>query len=78
MKFTPVDGYKQIEVIKERNETSFVWDKNQDLVAAEIINHIDLKPKTILVISTMIQEFEFGGEKIKIIPDSAILGYLTF
>lgn len=83
MLFAPADGYLHVEVLKEEEANgNFAWEKpSGDLVAVKVINS-DPKVRThgngdiLLVISTMIQEFEFKKNKFKICPSTAVLGQI--
>lgn len=77
MKFRPSTGYIHIDPITEEEVNgNFQWAKQSgDLTAVKVIygeNH--LKDDVLVVISTMIQEFEFKKNKFKICPTSAVVG----
>lgn len=82
MRFIPVNKHLYIEEIREEPENSnFQWQKNnQDLVAVKILStnaiNQSWEGKTAIVISTMIQEFKFGKESFRVIPDSGVIGFI--
>jgi len=82
MRFVPVADYIQIEDIAE-DETgdTFQWSKrSEDLVSVRVVELHGNKyavGQTIIVISNMIQEFEFKKNKYRVCPMSAVVGSLV-
>lgn len=81
-KFSPVNNHIHIELIAEEDSSgNFQWAKpTSDLVAAKVVSNSDPQPfykgSVVIVISTMIQEFEFEKTKYKLCPTSAVVGIL--
>ena len=80
MKIIPENNHIHIEVI-EQEETSgnFQWAKQSgDLTAVRVLTSSVAgssfnKGDVLIVISTMIQEFEFKKNKFKVCPTSAVI-----
>ena len=77
MKIAPENNYIQIETINEE-ETSgnFQWAKQSgDLTAVKVIagQPFYAVGDKLIVISTMIQEFEYKKNKFKLCPTSAVI-----
>ena len=83
MEFTPAEGYIYIKTSQEEEVNgNFAWAKpSGDLTAVKVIVG-DPKTKTyvsgdtVIVVSTMIQEFEFKKNKFKICPSTAVIGQI--
>lgn len=83
MLFSPAEGYIHIEPVQEEEANgNFAWAKpSGDLTVVKVILG---GPKTgnyisgvkLVVISTMIQEFEFNKTKFKICPSTAVIGQM--
>jgi hypothetical protein len=83
MFFIPYKGYVSVEVINEAEEKgNFQWEKvKSDLVAVRVLSSYDgsiVEDKVAIVISSMIQEFEYKKNKFKLVPDSAIVGFVEY
>lgn len=79
MKFTPENNYIHIDpIVEEEANGNFQWAKQSgDLTAVKVINGDPYAPGvTLIVISTMIQEFEFKKNRFKICPTSAVIGHI--
>ena len=79
MKFLPVKGYVHIEQLnQEEVNGNFQWAKQSgDLTTVKVISGDPyVAGDTLIVISTMIQEFEHKKNKFKICPTSAVIGYI--
>jgi len=77
MKFIPENSYIHIEpIMEEEANGNFQWAKQSgDLTAAKVITSNSFNAgDTLIVISTMIQEFEFRKNKFKVCPVSAVIG----
>ena len=81
MLFIPAEGYLHIETLKEEEANgNFAWAKpSGDLTVVKVVvggpktgNYIS--GDSLVVISTMIQEFEFKKNKYKICPSTAVIG----
>lgn len=78
--FTPASGYIHIEIAEQEEiNGNFQWAKQTgDLTAVKVITGVPYSSGDVLiVISTMIQEFEYKKTKIKICPTSAIIGQIV-
>lgn len=76
MRIVPENNYIHIEQINEEETNgNFQWAKqNGDLTAVKVINGYPFTAgDTLIVISTMIQEFEFRKNKFKVCPTSAVI-----
>lgn len=88
MLFKPHNGYflvQQVPTKDEQNNQNFLWEQQLqiagDLIAVKILDvpfgaNADLVGRTAVVFNTMVQKFEFRKEKWKIIPESAIIGFI--
>ena len=81
MIFIPYKGYISVEIINEAEEQgSFQWEKaKSDLVAVRILSSFDgsfVEDEIAIVISSMIQEFEYKKNKFKLVPESAVVGFV--
>lgn len=79
MRFRPENSYIQIEpIVEEEANGNFQWAKQSaDLTAVKVVTGAPfVSGDTLVVISTMIQEFEFKKNKFKICPTSAVIGYI--
>lgn len=81
-KFSPVNNHIHVELVAEEDSSgNFQWAKPaSDLVAAKVISSSNPHPfyegDVVIVISTMIQEFEFQKIKYKLCPTSAVVGII--
>jgi hypothetical protein len=76
MRIVPENNYIHIEpIVEEEASGNFQWAKQSaDLTACKVITgHPFEEGETIIVISTMIQEFEFKKNKFKVCPTSAVI-----
>jgi len=80
MKIVPENDYIHIETINEEESSgNFQWTKQAaDLTAVKVISG---QPRfsageKLIVISTMIQEFEYKKNKFKVCPASAVVAAL--
>jgi hypothetical protein len=85
MKFEPHTGYYYIKILTEEDDSKkeFMWNKNPgELSAARILgasssnNDPFIVGKTAVVLTSMIQEFEFSKQKFLILPEQAVVGFL--
>jgi len=81
MFFRPAPGYIHIEPLKsEEVSGNFAWDKpSGDLTTVKVIcgdGSCYFNDDVVVVISTMIQQFDYNKNKIKVCPTSAIIGKL--
>lgn len=81
MKLIPENDYIHIEpIVEEEANGNFQWAKQSgDLTVVKVISG---KPKfddgeTLVVISTMIQDFEFKKNRFKICPVSAVIASIV-
>ena len=76
MKILPENNYIHIEpIVEEEANSNFQCAKQSgDLTAVKVVNSYSYEPgETLIVISTMIQEFEYKKNKFKVCPTSAVI-----
>ena len=78
MKIIPENNYIHIDPIVEEQESgNFQWAKQSgDLTAVKVVTEVGntfCKGDVLIVISTMIQEFEYKKNKFKLCPTSAVI-----
>lgn len=78
MKIIPENNYIHIEpIVEEEANGNFQWAKQSgDLTAVKVLTEVGgsfSKGDVLIVISTMIQEFEFKKNKFKVCPTSAVI-----
>ena len=78
MRIVPENNYIHIEpIVEEEANGNFQWAKQSgDLTAVKVLTEVGgtfSKGDVLIVISTMIQEFEFKKNKFKVCPTSAVI-----
>ena len=78
MKIVPENNYIHIEpIVEEEANGNFQWAKQSgDLTAVRVLTEVGStfsKGDVLIVISTMIQEFEYKKNKFKVCPTSAVI-----
>lgn len=82
MEFTPAEGYIYIKEsqVEEEVNGNFAWGRpSGDLTAVKVLasdpkTRTYINGDTVIVITTMIQEFEYKKNKFKICPSTAVIG----
>ena len=78
MRIVPENNYIHIEpIVEEEANGNFQWAKQSgDLTAVKVITQVGnnfYKGEVLIVISTIIQEFEYKKNKFKVCPTSAVI-----